>query len=116
MYASATKKPLGAWAGKGSQEPYAESSPLSSLHKVSGKQSAASINENKSQKIAKVVDKIPSSHAAPAKNRPPIAHSLQMPETALSREATMKQCGYSPCRITGWGGNYLLYLHQPSWV
>lgn len=67
MYASATKKPLGTWAGKGSQEPYAESSPLSSLHKVSGKQSAASINENKSQKIAEVVNKITSSHAAPAK-------------------------------------------------
>ncbi|AST68835.1 hypothetical protein BFG07_09135 [Kosakonia cowanii] len=64
MYASATKKPLSSLAVKESQGSYAESSPLSSLHQVSGKHSAASFNENKSQKIAEVVNKITSSHAA----------------------------------------------------
>lgn len=67
MYASATKKPLSSLAGKGSQGSYAESSPLSSLHQVSGKHPAASFNESKSQKIAEVVNKITSSHAAPGR-------------------------------------------------
>ncbi|WP_413796627.1 ADP-ribosyltransferase [Kosakonia cowanii] len=71
MYASAIKKPLSSWAGKGSQGSYAESSPLSSLHQVSGKHSAASFNENKSQKIAEVVNKITSSHAAPGRKTSP---------------------------------------------
>ena len=71
MYASATKKPLNSWAGKGSQGSYAESSPLSSLHQVSDKHPTPSFNENKSQKIAEVVNKITSSHAAPGRKTSP---------------------------------------------
>lgn len=71
MYASATKKPFSSWAGKGGQESYAESAPLSALHQVSGKHPAASFNQNKSQKIAEVVNKITSSHAAPGRKTSP---------------------------------------------